>query len=214
MHNAVRRLRSLGPWLAEPKYVWLALGVSLLALVACLRPSSSEQYVRLTGLALQILGIGTVAWGILETRALFGHPSPVTQAWRWLKRFPLRGQTISASVGIAVGRDFAGKLRGYSKVPIDPSADISLRIEVVERNITLIHDRIAAVARDIDDDIGTLRSRIEEEGSKRELAEGKLHSHIEKVSTGGFYISAIGAVWLFVGVVLSTAAPEIAQLLK
>jgi hypothetical protein len=37
---------------------------------------------------------------------------------------------------------------------------------------------------------------------------------LEASGTGGVHISAIGASWLFVGVILSTAAIEIAELLK
>jgi len=37
---------------------------------------------------------------------------------------------------------------------------------------------------------------------------------LEATGTGGVHISAIGASWLFVGIILSTAAPEIAEFLK
>jgi hypothetical protein len=37
---------------------------------------------------------------------------------------------------------------------------------------------------------------------------------LEATGTGGIHISAIGASWLFVGVILSTAAVEIVQWLN
>lgn len=86
------RLKAIGPWFWEMKYLWLALVVIIVALVVALRPYTSEPVIRLTGLVLQILGIGTVAWGISETRALFGHPSLVGKCRKWLARFPLRRQ--------------------------------------------------------------------------------------------------------------------------
>ncbi|MCW5658451.1 MAG: hypothetical protein KIT60_12165 [Burkholderiaceae bacterium] len=208
------RLRALAEWLAEANHVWLALAVPLLALGICLRPGMSEPFIRLTGLALQILGIGTVVWGILATRAFFGRPSPIAQVRGWLKRCPLFGGTISASAGTAVSRSFAGRLHGYSSVPIDPKAPVDTRIEVVERNIGLIHERITATIRVFDSDLGELRNHIAEETSKRESTSDHLRARIEEASTGGIHISAIGAAWLFVGVVLSTSAPEIAVLIK
>lgn len=68
-------LRAVWIWLAEQRFMWLALGVSVLALAVALRPGASEPAVRYTGLMLQLLGICTVVWGISETRALFGHPA-------------------------------------------------------------------------------------------------------------------------------------------
>ena len=67
-------LRALWNWLSELKHFWLAVAVTGIALLISLRPGTAECTIRLSGLALQILGIGTVAWGISETRALFGRP--------------------------------------------------------------------------------------------------------------------------------------------
>ena len=211
---AFRRLLALGPWLAEAKYVWIALAVSLASMIVCLRPGTTEPVIRLTGLLLQLLGIATVVWGIAETRAFFGRPSLASKVLDWFKRCPIRGVTVSASVGTVVAHGLAGKLRGYASVSIDPAAPLDVRMTAVERNISLIHERITTVARSIDSDIGTLAERLAEEASNRERSSSELHGRLEGVATGGVHISAIGATWLFVGVILSTAAPEMAALLR
>lgn len=55
--------------------MWLALVVVALALVFSLRPGACESDIRVAGLALQWLEIGTVAHGVHQTRKLFGRPS-------------------------------------------------------------------------------------------------------------------------------------------
>jgi hypothetical protein len=55
---------------------------------------------------------------------------------------------------------------------------------------------------------------IKSEAHTREAEDRILHKKLEATGIGGVHISAIGALWLFVGVVLSTAALEISNLLK
>jgi hypothetical protein len=94
------RVRLLWPWLAEGKFVWLSLSVNIIALLVAIRPGASEPLIRLAGLFLQVLGIGTVIWGISETRALFGHPPIFRKATSWLRRFPLlRRDRVVGAVG-------------------------------------------------------------------------------------------------------------------
>ena len=63
-------LRALGRWLVlDARQFWLAIVVAGGALLISLQPGTSEQFIRLTGMVLQLLGLGTVAWEIAETRA-------------------------------------------------------------------------------------------------------------------------------------------------
>ena len=210
----LRRLLALGPWLAEGKHVWAALAVVLVAMLICFRPGASEPLIRLTGLGLQILGVGTAVWGILATRKYFGQASPIAMLVSWLKRCPLRGTRVVASIGTARSRSSAGKLRGYSSAAIDPKAESEVRIEALEKNIGLIHERITFLARDIDGDVSILRGQVERESKERAHLESQVNSHIEGVATGGLHITAIGAVWLFLGVLLSTASSELSRFLQ
>ena len=210
----ISRLKALGSWLAEGKHSWIALFVTSAALVACLRPGSSEPLIRLTGLALQILGVATAIWGLLETRKFFGQPSPVAQFHGWLSRCPIRRRTIVGAVGMATSHSSAGKLRGYSSVSMDPSAAPDVRLGALERNVGLIQERITSLGRELDGELSVIRSEIKKETETRAQVALRLDARLEGVATGGIHIAAIGAVWLFVGAVLSTAAPELASLAK
>jgi hypothetical protein len=83
------RLKAVWLWLAEARHAWLATAVICVAFVVSLRPHTTEPIIRIRDLCLQLLGIGTVLWGISETRALFGHLSFTSKAKAWLGRFPL-----------------------------------------------------------------------------------------------------------------------------
>ena len=59
-------MRSLGRWLWEARLAWLAVG-TLLAAALVIAGNPAEPRIRVMGLVLQSLGIGTVAWGMEGT---------------------------------------------------------------------------------------------------------------------------------------------------
>jgi len=201
------------PWLIEARHALLALGVIAAALAVALGPLTSERVIRLTGLALQILGIATVAWGISETRALFGHPSFVSKTKAWLGRFPLLRRThVLSATGVA-SLSLAGKARAYMTHGAQ-SATIEARVEALEKNIAAVHTRITEIAKEIDEGFSKAADALKQESQAREEEDRAIRKKLEATGTGGVHISAIGASWLFVGVVLSTASAEIASALQ
>lgn len=208
------RLKNLWHWLAEARYAWLSAGVIFVSFIVALRPNTSEPVIRLTGLALQILGIATVIWGISETRAFFGQPSFAAKAKSWFSRFPLirRNTIITADPALYV---FAGeKIRVQQIHNCGSNPSNEERISSLEKNIKLIHQRITDTEKEMDEEDLKLSNALKNEERKRRSADDSLLKKLEVTGTGGVHISAIGASWLFVGVILSTAAPEIATLLK
>lgn len=208
------RIRALPPWLAEGKYVWIALGSSVIAIFVALRPGSTEPLIRLTGLALQVLGIATVVWGIAETRALFGHTPIFSVAKSWFGRFPLRSQSIVLAASGVASATATGKVRGYVTHGPGPSPTIETRLEAIEKNIETVHGRITSAQRELDEQGQKSKQELAAEANSRQVEDERTRGMLETTATGGVHISAIGATWLFVGVVLSTAAPEFAEWLK
>lgn len=214
MPSNIFRLKAVWAWLAEARYTWLSAAVIGTALVISLRPHTAESVIRLTGLVLQLLGIGTVIWGISKTRALFGHPSLASKTRAWLSRFPLLRRNVviaAASTTLSLG---VGKARGY--VTHRPGADptIEARLDALEKNVTAIHERISQAQREIDEGFQKTADALKLEEQSRQAEDNAIRERLEVTETGGVYISAIGASWLLVGVILSTAATEIAALLK
>jgi hypothetical protein len=209
------RIRALWPWLTEARYAWFAIGVILVALIVSLRPHTPEPVIRLTGLVLQVLGIGTVIWGISETRALFGHPSFVTRTKSWLERFPLLRRNIVLAAGAGSYAFATSKARGCTThAPAGQNPTVEARLESLERNIVLIHERISGAEKEMDEEFRKATEALKSEEQARQSEDSLLHEKLEATGTGGVHNSAIGASWLFVGVIKSTAGVEIAEFIK
>ncbi len=206
MPFSVSRIKQLWPWLVEARFAWLTLGVIGAALIVSLRPHTSESVIRLTGLVLQLLGIGTVIWGISETRALFGHPSFAAKAKSWFERFPLRRRNIVLAVGAASLAAATCKARGYlryARTGVESNGWHSPRRSGKK---CLSHSRAHQRHRKGDRRrIRKTAEAIKNEEHQRQTEDNVIRAKLEATGMGGVHISAIGASWLFVGVVLSTA---------
>lgn len=207
-------IRALWFWLTEPRHFWLATFVVALALGFTLRRGVTEPEVRITGMLLQILGIGTVAWGIRETRALFGRPTLMAQFRAWLHRFPVYGgRVVSASANITVpGASLHA--RGYVSTAARSNVSVEERIDALEKNVKLITERIDETQSEMDQRFRSHADLLKQEEHARAREDQAIGEKLEATETGGLQISAMGALWLFVGVTLSTAAPEIARWLN
>jgi hypothetical protein len=208
------RIKAFGPWLEEGTYLWFALATNLLALLVALRLGASELVIRITGLVLQLLGILSIIWGISVTRALFGYPSLAAKIKAWFQRFPLCRRHIVFAVGRGDFAAITGRARAFVTHGAGPNPTLDARVGALEKNIASIQNQITGVETELDEGFGKVRDEIRREGQTREANEKKLSEKIEASATGGIHISAIGASWLFVGVALSTAAPELAALVK
>jgi hypothetical protein len=208
------RIKAIWLWLAEAQYTWLSALVICVALAIALRPHTTEPVIRLTGLFLQLLGIGTVIWGISETRSIFGHPSLASKAKSWLSRFPLLRRNIVLGAACISSSSTFGKARGYVTHGLGENPTIETRVEALEKNVISIHDRISQTQKEMDEEFQKTIDALKREEQSRQTEDDAIREKLEVTGTGGVHISAIGASWLFVGVILSTAAIEIAQLLK
>jgi len=208
-------LRALLHWLfVDARIFWLALSVAVGALVFALRKSASEPEIRLTGLALQVLGIATVAWGIRETRVLFGRPDLFTLAKKWIERVPVYGgRVVTASANLTgIGATVHG--RAHVSSTASPNATVEERVSVLEKNIQHLNKRIDETQTEMDQGFRAQTSALEEEKQIRSREDQLLSAKLEATETGGLHISAMGALWLFIGVTLSTASVELSAWLK
>src|SRR5690606_11790954 len=102
MKRFVRWMRYVGLWtlrIPVASHYWWALMLVVLAFVVTWMCGWSEKASRLSGMCLQLVGVLTVVWGILKTRADFGQPTVRSQFQRWIKEFPpFHPRTITASM--------------------------------------------------------------------------------------------------------------------
>jgi hypothetical protein len=197
-------------WLGELRLLYLAGLYVLLGLSLIWGFEASEKSIRLVGLALQVLGIGTVIWGISATRKQFGHPPVISLVLSWLRRCPLiRRPAYLQPEGISVGASALGGRLVTAFTP-NPSAPLEERLEHIEKGLETLQKRIEGAESQIDRESSIAYGKVLVETRAREAADKEIMSALESSSTGGIHISAIGALWLFVGVILSTASHELA----
>ena len=200
-------------WLDQARHTLFLLMILVILGILILK-YPQEHVIRLIGLCFQLLGIATVAWGISETRALFGYPSISSKIKAWFGRFPfLSRQPIVGSMNATLPVPII-KARGYMMHSSGSHPTIESRLDALEKNLLLIQDRISQTLREIDDELKNFAESLKTEAQSRQENEMAIHAKLEAVATGGIHISAIGAVLLFFGVILSTASVEIAGWLK
>lgn len=207
-------LRAILYWLFDARLFWLALVVVIASLLFVVHKGVTEPEIRLTGLVLQILGIATVAWGIRETRALFGRPDIFTLARNWIHKAPVYGgRVVSGSINVTLP-GLEAHARGYCSSTATLDATIEERVDVLEKNVKHINNRIDETQTEIDQHSRVQSVALKQEKQERSQQDQELSAKLEVTETGGLHISAIGALWLFVGVSLSTASVEISTWLK
>jgi hypothetical protein len=212
MNKILTWFKSIWIWIKQANHVWRALSIAILA-VAYIYLNPNEQSMRITGLVLQILGILTVAWGIKETRELFGHPSLTTKCLEWFKNFPPYGGRIisvsaSGSIGATTGNAYASIF-----IQIDKNSSIDERFAAIEKSLNNINDLIIQTEKNLDNKVKSIAETISHEKLLREQGDSEAHKKLEAVSTGGFHISATGTLWLLLGVTMSTAPNELLALI-
>ena len=213
MKKTLLWIKAIWAWFKRANNLWRAVSVAVMAIIYTYL-HTDEASIRITGLVLQILGIATVAWGIKETRELFGQPSLLEAGAMWLKSFPPFGGRVISGSGHAVLGSIASGRSGYSLAPIDPNSSIDERLAAIEINLNFIHQRITHTQSNLEQKATAISETIKTETAIREQEIEKTHSKIEAASTGGLYISATGVLWLFIGVIMSTVPNELIRLLS
>jgi hypothetical protein len=204
-------LRALGRWLTEPRLVWLTLLWLLLALAISSRPGVPELHVRASGLLLQLLGLGTVAFGLRETRKLFGRPAAVRLFREWLLRFPPWHRDVTVAAGSFAVKATVGVARTSVWSRIDPTAPLTEQMVALTRNVEELNRRVAQVEHDSDWNLRVQMDVLHQEQEARVLDDSQLRARLEEAQTGGLYISFAGLIWLLCGTLLTTLSNEIAQ---
>ena len=107
-----------------------------------------------------------------------------------------------------------GKGRGHGIHGVGANPTIEDRVEALEKNVTSIHARISQTQKEMDEEFRKTVGALKREEQSRQTEDSAIREKLEATGTGGVHISASGVSWLFVGVILSTAADKIAALLK
>ena len=208
-------LNRLLHWLiVEPRHFWLALSVPGITVSFSLIVLRTEPAIRLSGLALQLLGILTAVWGIASTWKYFELGDPLAVVTSWLRRCPLRKRTVVTGVGTATERNDSLAARAYTWWQPKPEAEVGERLSLLEKNIPLLNDRITGVQRELDSAVQKLEQQVIQAVASTQHETKQVSTRLTQFGVGSLHISAIGAFWLFVGSILGSASQDLSSLLR
>lgn len=207
-------LKAILHWLVEWRLFCLGFIVVVAPVGFIVFVCADEVVIRIAGMVLQLLGIGTVAWGIHLTRKEFGRPSVFTVWRKRLNRFPAfgdSGATASFNIPFPI---MTGRGRGHSSVSAGTNPTIDARIQALEENLKLVNDRVSQTQNEMDQEFRKQTDALKQEQQIRSDEDQHIRAKMESINTGGLHISAMGALWLAIGVIMSSIPSELAVWFK
>ncbi len=101
--------------------------------------------------------------------------------------------------------------RGHFSANAGQNATVEARVEAIEKNVGVLSDTIAHVQNEMDKKSRDNAEQLKQERSSREQDHEQLSMRLEASETGGLHVSAAGALFLLIGVAMSTTSPEISR---
>jgi len=204
-------MRKFLTWLFE--WRWFCFGCLVVASPVFISfLGVGEAAFRYTGMVLQLLGICKVARDINATRKQFGQPN-VFAVWRErLNHFPLFvGKVVTGSVHITLPSSTINA-RSYRSVVTGVNSTIDERVQALEENLKLVNDRVSQTQNEIDQEFRKQYDTLKQEQQDRSNEDQDIREKIELTETSGLHITAISALCLFFGVIMSAIPSELAGL--
>lgn len=169
--------------------------------------------IRVAGGFLELLGLATTAYGLKETRKIFGVSSVreqlagqlerLTSAWK----LESHASTIESSVVLTTSESPRGAVRP------GPNAPLERRVEALERQYEELNQQLIKAREKLNSSRRRLEEAVKDERRARDEADAQIQEQLESFSVGGLHLEKMGLVWLLVGITLATLPGEIASLL-
>lgn len=201
-------------WLASFRRAFIVLVPPVVALLsAVFLPGNPEDQIRRWGLALQLLGVGTVAFVLRGKATIFGRSVVGYFRQRFATRPRFRPPTQTLSAGLFVNSSTFGRAH-LDEWQITAATDsLEERLSKLERNIEIVRktlDRNSQKARQASK---TLQENLNSERRNREESIAKIDQQLHGLGAGGLHIELAGVIWLAFGIVMATIPTELARLL-
>ena len=212
MMNLIRWVKRLSGWVIEPRALWLCILMVVASLFLAFTGPVSEPKIRIVGLSLQLAGLTTVAWGLRETRKLFGYPSLFEHAVKWIRRFPkFNPKPITGVLNLSAVGNVGASGSGYSWHSLGPEASVEKRLAAAEANLLNVNWRLDEIYKQFHNETQKINSVLNKEQLLRKSEDETIRRKLELSQTGGLSISFMGLVWLLLGLLLSTASTEMVK---
>ena len=152
-------------------------------------------------------------YDVIDRGKSFNSPHPVQSFMTWLRRWPRKDDRISLSADTHVGLTGSAHLSvGLRQFP--NGASVEERLTILADNLQCVHDSVEATRQCARQEAASRAAELRVEREARTSEVNVVSARLKKAMVGGLRLSWFGVVWLLVGVILSTASPELAELAK
>lgn len=201
-------------WAREGRIGWIAFVLLIGGALFLYAASPTPDSIRWTGFVYEVVGIVVVLVEIAKASGKNKLTPLHSRVAAYLRRLPLlaRSRNITIAVGGATFSMKGGRVR--ASVGLPPNATLDQRVDLLERQSKVLDDRIEALDVRVEAEQKARSEAIAAERTAREGSVAALDTKIKEVEIGGLDLSLFGVFFLLIGVVLTTATPEICWLLR
>jgi hypothetical protein len=180
-----------------------------------------ETGIRYAGGFLLILGGYAVLRGFFELRRSFDIPpirvevqTELMELWREfvvrLRRLlHLKGRPTTVMASAAGSIRLVGNATVSTTTNFDSALEMGARVTMLERRHQELEIKIAGVENRLIAELRSVEDNLRAEQAERAAVPTIIYTKMEGIMTGGLRFQIIGITWLFIGTLLTTAAPEL-----
>jgi len=170
-----------------------------------------ERLYRFVGMVYQFLGVVGVLIGIAETRKQFGKAGLFAEAKSYLKSFPRLKPTIVA-VMASILSDATLSATGTLTTTLIQNTSLEDRVSRLEHELEDLRQQNSRTEEEFNRFKDHVSQVISEERSTRASGIQSVRDDLIKVETGGLSLSLAGALWIILGIILTSIPMELAGL--
>jgi hypothetical protein len=202
-------------WLLSLWRIWGAIAVVVaVAVLSTLIPAKPEDQIRYCGLALQLLGVGTVVALLQDKSQTFGRLgffAFLRDRLAARPKFRPRAHVVNVTGIASASATGSARISVWRQAP-EPAA-VEDRLSALEGNTESLRQDLEWHSQQNRQASEKLRSELEAERGARRDGIAVVEGRLNELGAGGLHIEAAGLFWLVLGIVLATIPLELAQLL-
>nr|WP_309501624.1 hypothetical protein [uncultured Roseovarius sp.] len=171
-----------------------------------------EQVIRLTGMALQLIGVATVAKKLRDSGRLFQKPTVRERIALYFKRFPRRRVTTHNLTPQGISSESSASSPRLFSSP-GPDTPLEQRVEMLEEKTSGLFEDVSELGGKLRAQSNDLTRKITKEATQRKEEHKSIEEQLERAVVGGIHVEWSGVIFFIAGIILASASPEIACML-
>lgn len=200
-------------WLIrDTRFCWFAILVSLMPMLppSVCAAAYSELWFRSWGALLQLAGIVTTVITIWKTLRDANKPTAWQLLASWWHRKPTRSltpQPMSSISTMSGASSIKGSLEKLETLP----TTVQDQIKAMMERLSKLDEHHTLETQRLDARISDIQSFVHQVRQESDAGDKAIGEQIIEGQTGNLHWAAMGAWWLFVGVILGGWAPELSK---